>query len=432
MRRETFLGGAFMLALAGIVSKLLGALYRIPLYPLLGDGGMGLFSMAYPIYALILVLSTTGINVAVSRLVATRAAQKDSQGVWSVFRTSLLLLAALGLFFSALLFTGARYIAVNITRDPRAFLSIVAISPAVFFVSIMSAFRGLFQGLQLMTPTAVSQIVEQVVRVATMLVLAFLLLPGGVERAAAGASFGAVTGAVAGLVYLLYMFVRGRSELGLATSAPRTGRENPFKTAAQVISIAVPVSMASGVLGVTQLVDMAVVPARLQSSGIALERATSLYGQLAGGALPLMNLPTIFSAALQVSLVPAISEACATGDRLLTTSRTRTALRITFILMMPAMAGLYLLAGPITGFLYGNPEIGVSLAALSSGVLFLAVQQRLCPWAGRVHNQSTPNLESVARQLVTRRHAQHAVAITYEPLGGDVVGRHRASLDGRL
>ncbi|MGE5542053.1 MAG: oligosaccharide flippase family protein, partial [Bacillota bacterium] len=153
LRRETFLGGAFMLALAGIVSKLLGALYRIPLYPLLGDSGMGLFSMAYPIYALILVLSTTGINVAVSKLVSARAANGDFAGVWSVFRTSLVLLAIMGLVFSLLLFSSAGYIATNVTRDSRAHLSIAAISPAIFCVSIMSAYRGLFQGLQMMSPT---------------------------------------------------------------------------------------------------------------------------------------------------------------------------------------------------------------------------------------------------------------------------------------
>ncbi|MGE5484179.1 MAG: putative polysaccharide biosynthesis protein [Ignavibacteriales bacterium] len=374
MRRETFLGGAFMLALAGIVSKLLGALYRIPLYPLLGDSGMGLFSMAYPIYALILVLSTTGINVAVSKLVSARAANGDFAGVWSVFRTSLVLLSVMGLLFSALLFSGAGYIATNVTRDSRAYLSIAAISPAIFFVSIMSAYRGLFQGLQMMSPTAISQMIEQIVRVGTMLALAFALVGGGIEYAAAGASFGAVTGAVAGLIYLLYVFGRRRRELGLPPKGAVTG-ESPLRTAAQVMAMAIPVSLASGVLGITQLVDMAVVPARLQVSGVALDRATALYGQLAGGALPLMNLPTIFSAALQVSLVPAVSEAHATGDRPLISSRTSTALRLTFIIMMPAMAGLYLLAGPITDLLYGSPEIGVSLAALSSGVLFLAVQQ---------------------------------------------------------
>jgi len=374
LKRETFLGGAFILALAGIVSKLLGALYRIPLYPLLGDGGMGLFSMAYPIYALILVLSTTGVNVAVSKLVSSRAAQGDRAGVWSVFRTSQLLLAIMGIVFSAILFAGSRYIATDITRDPRAYLSIAAISPAIFFVSIMSAYRGLFQGLQMMTPTAISQMIEQVVRVGTMLALAFILVGGGVEYAAAGASFGAVTGAVAGLVYLLIVFNSRRSEMGLPPRGTAT-REKPLRTAIQVMTMAIPVSLASGVLGITQLVDMAVVPARLQVSGLAFDQATALYGQLAGGALPLMNLPTIFSAALQVSLVPAISEAHAIGDARLISARTRTALRITLILMMPAVAGLYLLASPITGLLYGSPEIGVSLAALSSGVLFLAVQQ---------------------------------------------------------
>ena len=375
MKRETFLSGAFALAAAGLISKVLGALYRIPLYPVLGSQGMGLFQMAYPVYAIILVLSTTGVNVAVSKLVAENLAVGNGRGAWRVFHVSLVLLTIMGLLLSLGLYACAGFVANRVTKDPRAYLSLVAISPAVFFVSVMSAYRGLFQGMQVMTPTAVSQVIEQVVRVATMIGLAVLLIPRGVEYAAAGASFGAVTGAVAGLAYLMTLFIRVRDDLLPQPLRTGTVAEGGLSTVKRVVSMAVPVSLASGVLGIIQLLDMAIVPTRLQSIGHTYEQATALYGQLSGGALPLMNLPTIFAAALQVSLVPSISEARALGDMNLAVSRAATALRITSILMMPAVAGLYVLNRQIPALLYGDPEVGVSLAPLAPGALFLSLQQ---------------------------------------------------------
>lgn len=363
--------GAFVLTAAAFVTKVLGAVYRIPLYPVLGDQGFGLFQMAYPIYGMVLVLSTSGINVAISKLVAERMAGGDRRGAAEAFKSSLVLLAISGLVFSSVLFLSAGWVATEVTRDPRAKLSIAAISPAVLFVSVMSAYRGLFQGLQQMGPTAVSQIIEQSVRVITMLLLAVLLVPKGVEFAAAGATFGAVTGALAGLFYLWAVCRRKRVSEAIGTGAAAVS----VSTMAAVLRIAIPVSLASGVLGLTQIVDMALVPWRLQAAGLPVPVATAQYGEMSGAALPLVNLPTVLTAALQVSLVPAIAADTAVGDRAHLSARVRTALRLSFQVMLPAAVGLWVLSDPIARLLFRDPDVAVPIAALSSSAVFMGLQQ---------------------------------------------------------
>jgi stage V sporulation protein B len=372
-KRESFLGGAFLLALAAFVSRLLGALYRIPLYPILKRDGMGLFQMAYPIYALILTLSTTGINIAISKLVAEREARGDAAGARRVFTTSMWLLGVSGLVFSIGLFFSSGLIADKVAKDPRSFLSIASIAPAVFFVSVMSAYRGYFQGRQSMGPTAYSQIIEQVVRVGTMFLMALWLLPMGIEFAAAGATFGAVTGAFCGLLYLLWVF----QSSGGTGKIPDDGRpQEPMgKVMREIVKIAIPISMTTGILSLMSLVDLALVPSRLQAAGLTYIEATGEYGELTGGALPLMNLPTVFTSALQVSLVPAVAQLLALSDLKRIRVRTVTAMRMTFALMLPSVVGLFVLAREIPTFLYRDPGVGPSLAAISWAALFLAVQQ---------------------------------------------------------
>ncbi len=413
-KRETFLGGAFLLALAALASRLVGALYRIPLYPILGKEGMGLFQMAYPIYGLILTLSTTGVNIAISKLVAERDAKQDIRGIAVVFRTSLWLLGISGFLLSVGLFASSAFIANNVARDPRAVMSIAAISPAVFFVSLMSAYRGFFQGQQRMAPTAVSQVLEQMIRVGTMFVLSLALLPRGIQFASAGATFGAVTGSVFGLTYLVWVYSKDESLPRLSLPVlPGTKTEQPLEVVRRIVQIAVPISLSTAILGLMQLVDLALVPGRLQASGLSYEQATALYGQLTGGAVPIMNLPTVFTAALQVSLVPAIAQAVAIHDYSRARSRVLTALRLTFLLLIPASAGLYILSTEIPAFLYKDPGVGPALAALASGALFMSVQQTT---SGAL--QGLGYLHVPVRNLLTGALVKIAITYVLTPLPG--------------
>ena len=202
-KKDSFLKGAFILAAAGLVVKVLGAVYRIPLARLIKDEGMGLYQMAYPIYLILLSISTAGIPTAISKMVSEDVAIGRFKNAHRIFKVSMIVLTIIGLGLTVLLGFGANWLAVKIYKNPKAFYSILSISPAIFFVSIMSCFRGFFQGLQDMTPSAVSQIVEQIGRVIAVFILAYMLLPYGVEYAAAGAAFGPVAGSVMGLIVLI-------------------------------------------------------------------------------------------------------------------------------------------------------------------------------------------------------------------------------------
>ncbi|MEW5935450.1 MAG: oligosaccharide flippase family protein, partial [Bacillota bacterium] len=186
MREGGFLRGVLILTLAGLAARALGAVYRVFLYPLLGPEGIGLFQMAYPVYSTLLVLSTSGANVALSRMVSVRLGAGQAGEVPAVFRAVLGLLALTGALLTLGLWWSAPWLAAVVYREPRATGPLQAVAPAVVAVVVMSAYRGLFQGYQKMYPPAVSQIVEQVVRVGTMFLLGRYLLPLGVAAAAAG------------------------------------------------------------------------------------------------------------------------------------------------------------------------------------------------------------------------------------------------------
>jgi len=241
-----------------------------------------------------------------------------------------------------------------------------------------------------MTVPAVSQVLEQVGRLATMFLLAGALMSRGLEYAAAGATFGAVVGAGAGVAYSAgaYRVQLGKQRLrerrerrGKAAEGPvearqpREARETWSHAARAVLSVAIPISLASAVFGMTEMVDLSLVPGRLQAAGVLRGEATRLYGQLTQAALPLVNLATVFTGALQMAIVPSVTAAVVLRDRPSVRRRVGKALSITLALALPAALGLYVLAGPIPWLLYGEQCIGPILRPAAPAILFLALQQ---------------------------------------------------------
>jgi stage V sporulation protein B len=375
--KDTFLRGAFILTAAGIIVKIIGSVNRIFLSRLLGGEGIGLYQMAYPIYLLALSVSSAGIPVAISIMVAERIALSDYRGANRIFRISLGVLIITGLLFSALLFWGScLLIKYHFVRDSRAYYAIAALAPAIFFVTVLSSYRGYFQGLQMMLPTAVSQIAEQFVRVATMIILAIVLLPHGLEYAAAGASFGAAPGAAAGLIALIYYYVKHHHDLKKQMKKQDFARQEPIMSVIlRIVKLALPVSLANIMIPVVSNIDLLIVPARLEVAGFSVEHSTELFGYLTGMAVALVNLPTILTASLAASLVPAVSEAFALGDCRKIQQRTEMAMRIANMITIPSFIGLCLLAAPISLMLYGTLGAGGCIAVLAGGIVLLGIHQ---------------------------------------------------------
>ncbi len=384
MRRDSFLRGAFILMIGSLVSRVLGAVYRFILPWLMGGGdagayGMALFGLPYSIYSIALVLSTMGIPLAVSKLVSEAEARGSLSEARRVFRVSIFLLMGLGALFSFALYAVSPYFVHQVWQNPDAYYSMVALAPAVFFVAIMSAFRGWFQGLQSMTPHAGSQVVEQLVRVVTMFVLVSLLVPYGLEYAAAGATFGATTGALAGVIYLAWVYFRHRDYREIAVrkdAVPDAGTsEGNVQLIRRLLAFAIPISIGGLVLPLMRLVDAAVVPYRLIQTGYEAVAATTAYGYLESYSMPFINVPAIFSTAVAISLVPSVSASLARGDMPSIREKSFAGLRIAALVGIPSAVGLWVLSDEIPTFFWQAPEAGPVLASIALVALLLTLQQ---------------------------------------------------------
>jgi stage V sporulation protein B len=374
-KRKSFIKGAAILTTAGLIAKIMGFGYRVILTRIIGTEGMGLYQMAYPIYTTLLVISRSGIPISLAKLIAARMALNQGQIALKIFRVGRYLSLGVGFFFSLLMALLAKPLVNIFDWDPRAYYAVLAISPAIFFVSIMATYRGFFQGLQNMKPTAFSQVMEQLVRMVTMILLVYLLVPYGLSYAAAGASFGAVTGSIAGLLVLLYVYYRKRREIAGYNKADSIETPDNWRIIKDITALGIPVTFGAMVQPLMSLVDTTIVPHRLQVAGYAVERATGLFGDLAGVAMVLVNFPTIITVSLAASLVPAISEAFALKEDTLIKTRAQTGIRLAVLLGLPSSVGLYILALPLCRVIFAAPEAAIPLRIVAWSVLFIALQQ---------------------------------------------------------
>ena len=357
MSSDKFLRGAMILTLAGLMVKVIGSVNRILLSRLLGGEGIGLYQMAYPVYLLLLAISAAGIPVAISIIVAGFLAQKDYANVRQVFRVSLRLMACVGAVLAVCLVLAAGWLVdAGVITDARAYYSLIALTPAIFFATILASFRGYFQGHQLMTPPAVSQIVEQFIRVVTMVVLAYVLLPYGLEYAAAGAAFGAVPGSLTGLVVMgcFYRYYRKQWQ-------------------ADAVKMQAPA--AELVRSRALIKRLLLLAGRLIDSGLSVEQATAQFGYLAGMAQPLLLMATIPTMSLATSLVPAVSEAFALNKWQIIEQKAATAMKLCCLITVPASVGMWVLAEPISLLLYGTAKAGVAIMHSAPAICLLGLQQ---------------------------------------------------------
>ena len=380
-KAESFLKGTLILTVASFVVKVIGSLNWIFVSRILGGEGIGLYQMAFPIYFFAMSISQAGVPVAISIITAERVALKDVFGARRVFRISMTLMVFTGLLFSLLTYFGAGWlIEWQFIRDPRAYMAVVALSPTIFFVTLLASSRGYLQGWQRMTPTAVSQIVEQIFRVLTMVLFASLLLPMGLDYAAAGASLGAFAGAIGGLLVLVYYHWKLdkdiEREYGPNLAPPPGKAPAPLGAIVRrIFSLALPVSAASIMLPIVSNLDLLIVPQRLEVAGYTVPQATELFGYLTGMAVPLVNLATILTASLAVSIVPAISEARALKDTQRVYNQTAAAVRISNFVCFPAFVVVFVLATPISTLIYNAPGAGPAVLVSSFSIVLLGLHQ---------------------------------------------------------
>ena len=373
-----FLKGTMILTISSIIVKVIGSLNWIILSRVLGGEGIGLYQMGFPIYLMAITVSSAGVPVAISIITSEKLANKDYRGAKRVFNVSLRLLLISGLIFSSALFFGADFlINQHIIRDSRAYYSIIALAPAVFFVTFLASFRGYLQGWQIMTPTATSEVVEQLVRVITMLVFADLFMPYGLAYAAGGASMGAGAGAFCALLVLMWFYRRLKRRLHEEIEAQDDSipQESAGHIIKRLLKLALPVSLTSLMLPIGANLDLLIVPQRLEVAGFDVRHATELFGYLTGMAVPLVNLATIFTAAMTISLVPSISESRTLERFDAIRDKIRLAFRVAMIITFPCFMGLFFLAEKVAALIYNAPGAAGAIQTMSVGILFLGMHQ---------------------------------------------------------
>lgn len=367
-QKSTFFGGAATLAIGIVVVKLIGALYKIPLGRILGDVGFGHFNNAYSVFNLLLMVSTAGLPVAMSKTISEANALGRRNQVNRVFRVCLVTFIVLGALTTAIMLFGAQSLA-NLQGDSMAAPAIRAMAFTALFLCAASAYRGFAQGHSDMVPTAVSQVIEAVAKLVVGLILAWYLLHLGFgsEIAAAGAIAGVAAGSFAALVYLMIRHHRPDHPLaGQGEDTPQSAK-GILKT---LLVIAVPITLSSSVVPITTYIDTIQVQNLLQSAlGYTEEMAVSLYGSYQK-AVAIYNLPSSFMVSLTACIVPAVSAALTTKDRLGAGKVAESALRVGAMLAIPAGVGLAVLCGPVIQLLY--PETNQEVASACMAILGVA------------------------------------------------------------
>jgi stage V sporulation protein B len=404
--------GTALLTGAGLIVKLMGAAYRIPLARLIGAEGIGLYQMAYPIYLIFLSLSTAGLPIAISKIIAEQTATGNTSGLRNVFRGAMLLMLLLGLWGSLSMAVAAPWLASSVVVDARAVYAMWALAPAIFFMSMMAALRGYFQGQHNMGPSALSQIIEQIVRVAVALILAILLLENGIEHAAAGAAFGATAGGVAGLIYLFIIYFRRRWNTKESISFPgRFGAADSQKllpVISRLVKLALPISIAVILMPLLQTLDSIIVPAKLQSIGYTIRQATSALGTL-GNSWAVLYLPMIVTGAINTNLVPVIAAFNAAGGKKLLTGNIRDGLRLAVLYLVPVAVIFFLCGSSIYRIIYGAGGIEI-LSWFAPAVLFLGLEQVTAGILQGLGHPSLPLINFLAGAIIK-------VAVTFVTTG---------------
>lgn len=443
-RSDKFILGAFILSIAGIIVRIIGAFFRVPLGNILSLEAMGYYSAAYQFYTLFIVLATAGLPTAVARLVAESKAVNDARGVENVLKVGLGLMIGIGLFGTLTLLIFGEVI-VNLIGNPGVLFSLRLLAPGVLLCTLMSVYRGYFQGLQRMTPFAVSMIFEQLARVIFGYTLAVVLLPMGAEYAAGGATFGATAGGFVGFLYIIWEYFRFRRKSGsvLGTDVPEPVLPSDHKTPRakksssayaaasagtspasstdtssadtlrsdkksllkKMIVLSVPITLGALVFPLIGVVDVALVVNRLQDIGFSAFRSNELFSMLTGYALTIVNFPQAVTAGIQIAIVPAIAEVFSTKrldavDRLI-----KTGIKLTIVITLPAGIGMSVMSQQIISLLYPAHQeaasiTGAILAIIGVSVVFLGVFQTTTGIYQGIGRQNVPVQNLIVALLV--------------------------------
>ena len=417
MKKQTFLGGVVILFLAGVLAKLVGAIYRVPLTWILGAEGLGIYQLVFPIFSLLMVIASAGMPTAISKMVANALSKNNFNKAQKILKVSLIYLSLIGLIFSLVLISVAHILA-NLQGHIESVYCYYAIAPAILFVSILSAFRGYFQGYSNMLPTALSQIIEQGVKLVLGLLLGYFLVGFGIEYGALGAILGVTISEIVAVLVLGIMYLKDRkqkvnysqnvvnstmhstydysknailkernsrkvklpilqtknlleqykfNELHIRSNVSSLNNNNSSKEIAkELFKTSLPIILASITLPLLVFIESLLVVRLLGNAGIGVTEATRLWGISSGVVTSLVNMPIMLSLAVAISLVPAVAGAT---HKSVLASKLNQSISLVLAFCLPLMIGIMILGEPILTLLYQESLGGVEYSLLTRNLL---------------------------------------------------------------
>ncbi len=381
MKNKAFVKGTLILILCNLIGKVIGAVYRLPLASIVGSVGMGQYQLTFPLYCLILTISTSGIPVAISKLVAEYNTKKQQYDAKRLLKTSVLFLTIISFIGAVAVVLLAKVIS-SMQGNPSAYVCYYGIAPAILFVGVLSAFRGYFQGNLMMFPTAISGLVEQFVKLLFGLYFAKKWLVYGVEFAVLGALVGVSISELAAFVFLLvvYLFYAKKHKL------QKPMQMETYKSLSKrLFAMSVPVTLSSLIAPMTTMIDSFLVVNLLMIVGFSSERATMLLGIQSGVVEPLVNIPVIISVSISAAILPAVSSVVAKHNSASDTevkSLIEKAYQICLSISIACFVCFIIFGKQALTFLYGksfdNSELLVGTKLLFFGavnILFLSLVQ---------------------------------------------------------
>ena len=383
LKKSSYIKNVAILLVAHIFIKVVGVINKIYLTNRegYGDEGNAIYSSAFQIYALFLTITSMGIPNAVAKLVSERLAIGDSKGAYKVFKIAILSFGTIGFFCSIILFVFSEYIAFNLIQIPEAKLSLLALSPSIFFVSITSVIKGYFNGRENLNVGANSQTVEQIFRtILTIGIIEFIAQRTGLNTKvmAAGAAISTTLSEIICFVYLYKYFIIVKKEIG---NEIRRSVNYKYKGIRKIIKdilfVSIPMSIAPILGGINKNIDSMTIVRNLKNFMTDTE-AKLQYGILSGKIDTLISFPLSFNAAFSSILIPTVSAAKASGNFENAKKKIEFSMLISIIIGLPSTVGLIFLAGPILKILFPNQPEGEFLLQISAiSITFIMLSQNI-------------------------------------------------------
>ena len=391
-----------ILVVASLIVRIMGLVYRIPITNLWGDHGLGTYGDAYQVYNFFLVFASFSIPTMMSKVMGERMAKKHYANAKKVFVLALLLVGGIGLFCMLIMWFGCDFIANRLYNNPDAALSIRFLGPTIFLVSIMSVFRGYFQSMNNMKPTAISEVVEGFLHAVLSVALAFAFFSLGLNWSVAGGIIGTGIGALGGLLFLLfcYQLYNRNSRLGRAQLVRATERSGEIYS--EMFRLMIPIVLASTIFSLKSMIDASLFGKLMIAKGYDEEVVVALRGMYTGKFVVLINLPISIGDALGSASVPSVASSVALGRYDEVRERLHTVVKTVLMIAVPCSFGLTVLGKPILRLLFSSSYAGGELFWVGSfAVVFYCVNY-----------VATGILQGLNKPQIPMRHAFIGVAIT--------------------